>query len=423
VAGALTTATASWTFPSPFTTQISATTTTTAEAIADQPLPTAAAVGSQTATSNKTGGLVGILVALNPAQTSYAYDQRGNRTTMTPPGGTATTVGYDQARRLTSYSTIATYTYNADNLRMTKTVGATTDTYSYDQNNKILVDATSAATQNYVFGPGGLPLEQISGTGTVTWYHHDQLGSTRTLTNNTGTAIGTATYDPYGNTTATTGTTTPLGYTGSYTDPESGFLYLVNRYYDPGTSQFLTVDPLVAVTQSAYGYVADNPLNGTDPNGLCVSVFGHCLGFHPLQGLKGAVNFAAGAANFVVSTVTLGHVKISVPFCGYGLGTSYDIGEWTGVVEAGLAGARAGGLAGSAESTGRTVPGSLEERLAMQEAQSNPAIGTQLPFEMTDPNWPASQGWVKMAWNNAGVEVHYVWNLITKVAQDFKFKD
>jgi hypothetical protein len=44
----------------------------------------------------------------------------------------------------------------------------------------------------------------------------------------------------------------------------------VGRYYDPGPGQFLTRDPLDALTQSAYGYVADNPLNGTDPSGLDV---------------------------------------------------------------------------------------------------------------------------------------------------------
>ena len=40
-------------------------------------------------------------------------------------------------------------------------------------------------------------------------------------------------------------------------------------YYDPTTAQFLTVDPLLTLTRSAYGYVDGNPLNGTDPSGLC----------------------------------------------------------------------------------------------------------------------------------------------------------
>lgn len=42
----------------------------------------------------------------------------------------------------------------------------------------------------------------------------------------------------------------------------------VNRYYDPATAQFLTVDPQVATTDAAYFYAGDDPVNGTDPNGL-----------------------------------------------------------------------------------------------------------------------------------------------------------
>jgi RHS repeat-associated protein len=303
-------------------------------ALFDKPDPTNAATGTETATFSTSAQLTATAILLAPNQTTYTYDTRGNRTTVTPPGGTATTLGYDQADRLISYGTTATYTYNGDNLRMTKAVSGTTENYTYDQTAttpQIIVDGTT----NYLYGPQGDPLEQIVGT-TVTWYHHDQLGSTRILTNTTGTVIGTATYNAYG-TPTTTGTTTPLGYTGAYTDTETGYQYLTNRYYDPQTAQFLSVDPLVAETGSAYGYVYDDPVNGTDPSGLfCIGSV--CTGFHPLQGLKGAVNFAAGAANFVTSTVSLGYWHVSAPFCGYGLGTSYDIGGWTGWVEAGLAG-------------------------------------------------------------------------------------
>jgi len=42
----------------------------------------------------------------------------------------------------------------------------------------------------------------------------------------------------------------------------------VGRYYDPATSQFLSVDPLVDVTQQPYGYANENPANESDPSGL-----------------------------------------------------------------------------------------------------------------------------------------------------------
>ncbi len=60
----------------------------------------------------------------------------------------------------------------------------------------------------------------------------------------------------------------PFGYTGEYTDAESGFIYLRARYYDPSTQQFLTVDPALAWTEQAYAYVAGSPTKATDPMGL-----------------------------------------------------------------------------------------------------------------------------------------------------------
>jgi uncharacterized protein RhaS with RHS repeats len=42
----------------------------------------------------------------------------------------------------------------------------------------------------------------------------------------------------------------------------------VDRYYDPSTDQFLSVDPLLALTGQPYAFTADDPLNETDPLGL-----------------------------------------------------------------------------------------------------------------------------------------------------------
>lgn len=55
---------------------------------------------------------------------------------------------------------------------------------------------------------------------------------------------------------------------GRVVDPESGLIYLRNRYYDPTTASFLTKDPLAALTQSPYGYTHGNPINRADPSGL-----------------------------------------------------------------------------------------------------------------------------------------------------------
>jgi RHS repeat-associated protein len=102
------------------------------------------------------------------------------------------------------------------------------------------------------------------------YLHHDQQGSTRLVTNSAGNSVYSVTYDPYGKPVATTGANPGIrhGYNGEYTDPETGFQYLRARFYDPSTGQFLTRDPLNALTRSAYGYVGGNPLNRADPSGL-----------------------------------------------------------------------------------------------------------------------------------------------------------
>ena len=53
-------------------------------------------------------------------------------------------------------------------------------------------------------------------------------------------------------------------FAGGYTDP-TGLIYLIDRYYDPQTGQFLSVDPDVGQTTDPYGYAAGDPVNLTDP--------------------------------------------------------------------------------------------------------------------------------------------------------------
>ena len=220
-------------------------------------------------------------IALTNA-TTFQYDVRDNRTATVPPSGSATCYGYDQANRLTAITAgtgtactsptpVASYGYDADGLRMNRTVSSLTTQFSWDVAGTIpllLQETNATATTNYIYGPGGLPIEQIAG-GVTSWLHHDQLGSTRLVTNAAGAAVAGYTYDPYGNLVASSGTaSTAFRFAGQYLDTESGFYYLRMRYYDPATAQFLSRDPAVSLTRSPYGYVAGNPLNVSDPLGL-----------------------------------------------------------------------------------------------------------------------------------------------------------
>jgi RHS repeat-associated protein len=168
------------------------------------------------------------------------------------------------------------YTYNGDGLRVGETTTTGAVSFAWDttsSNPEVLNDST----YSFIYGDNGHVIEQIDASGVSTYFVQDQLGSTRVLTNSSGSVVGTYTYGPYGQVTSHTGnTTTPIGYAGAYTDT-SGLVYLVHRYYDPQTGEFLSVDPLVSQTQIPYGYAGNDPVNKTDPSGQCLLGFiGNC---------------------------------------------------------------------------------------------------------------------------------------------------
>ena len=78
-------------------------------------------------------------------------------------------------------------------------------------------------------------------------------------------------------------------------------------------------------------------------------------------------------------------------------------------------------------STGRTIPNNLMEQLSMEKVKSNPLENAhKIPIELSDPRWPASEGWVKMQsvveYSSGKTVIHFVYNTITGEFDDFKFK-
>ena len=273
--------------------------------------------------------------------TNYAYDPEGERASITPPTGQASTYTWNQADDLNGFShgsTTATYSYNGDGLRMSKTVGTAKYAYVWDvaEGTPLLIVDTLT---DYVTGPGGLPLEQVTGSS-VTYYTHDQLGSTRLLTNASGASVGTYTYTPYGTVTSHTGAvSTNLQFAGQFTDNETGLQYLQARYYDPATAQFVSVDPAVSWTMEAYAYANQNPLDGSDPSGMwCFPPWSSSCdvpiadafvssGFGQfLNGWANGVTF--GGASALESTTTKGQENLAADVCS----SWYGWGNVAGVV-------------------------------------------------------------------------------------------
>ena len=96
------------------------------------------------------------------------------------------------------------------------------------------------------------------------------------LVNSTGVVNNNYEYDSFGNIKTSTETVpTNYKYVGEQLDPETGFINLRNRYYDPTIGRFITQDPFPGVTQSPktinpYPYCSNNPVNRSDAKGLFI---------------------------------------------------------------------------------------------------------------------------------------------------------
>ncbi|OXM72814.1 MULTISPECIES: DUF3990 domain-containing protein [Amycolatopsis] len=89
----------------------------------------------------------------------------------------------------------------------------------------------------------------------------------------TGAVIGSRSYSPFGEITASAGTQTALGYQHQYTDPGTGNVNMGARWYQPTTGglasrDVATLDPRDIGNTNRYAYAGGDPLTALDPSGL-----------------------------------------------------------------------------------------------------------------------------------------------------------
>jgi RHS repeat-associated protein len=198
------------------------------------------------------------------------YDGNSNLTS----DGTFT-LGYDAENRLTSASgagNTASYSYDAQGRRKTRTVNSATTVFVTDAGNREVLeyDGASGAIQRwYAYGLGSNDvLNQMNvAAATRATFVPDIQGSVIASFDSSSGALSEIGYLPYGKSASAS---SPFGYTGQRIDPETGGLYYYRaRMYHPAWGRFLQPDPIgYAGGANLYAYLNNDPLNNADPFGL-----------------------------------------------------------------------------------------------------------------------------------------------------------
>ena len=261
------------------------------------------------------------------SQNTYAYSSSGWKDLLTNFNGDS--ILYDEIGNPTQYRDGMTFSWESGRQLSSITQGDSAYSYSYDASGTRISKTVNGSTYSYIYDNGQLIYADTPSGGMTFIYDNDSVigykynsayyyylknlqGDILGAVDASGNLLYQYEYDAWGNPTVLDAqgnvispdishiaNSNPLRYRGYFFDTETGFYYLLSRYYDPETGRFinpdndtvLNMDYENIVQYNLYAYCFNNPINMFDDGG-----------YWPTW-LKKAVAVVAVAAVVITATV------------------------------------------------------------------------------------------------------------------------
>ena len=148
------------------------------------------------------------------------------------------------------------------------------------QGNKLVSEYWDGKELEFFYDESGMPYAfsyKSSSNATPVFYYYvtNLQGDVVKILTASGTEVANYSYNAWGKLLSSSGTmasVNPIRYRGYYFDAETGFYYLVSRYYDPQICRFVNADDVVSNGQGILGcnmfaYCGNNPVREIDIHG------------------------------------------------------------------------------------------------------------------------------------------------------------
>ena len=225
----------------------------------------------------------------NPLETvTYTYGDANWRDKLTAVNGS--TIRYDaignplndgtwtytwqngrQLQKMQKAGVTAEFVYNADGLRVQKTVNGVATKYTLHGKN--VVHMTSGADELHFFYDAQNRPAVVVYNGTAYAYVKSLQGDIVAILDENGNAVVSYGYDAWGaplwctgELAETLGKVQPFRYRGYVFDEETGLYYLRSRYYSSILSRFICSDTLIEA--NTFAYCLNNPIIRVDEDGF-----------------------------------------------------------------------------------------------------------------------------------------------------------